>query len=328
MIYKCKNCSGNMVFKPEIQKMYCPYCDSEDSEEAIVNENTHICNMCGAEIVIGPYESAGKCPSCSQYLIFDERIKGQYQPDTIQPFVVGKDMAKVHIRNAYGEHSYMPDNFLEEVSLQKIEGIYVPFWLYDFYGNCDYDGEGTKVRTSRRGNIETIERSHYHVRRNFDVSYTRMPQDASIEMPDDVMDFMEPYDYSTLKCFDAKYMSGFLAEIYNHEASLYEPRAKQKAQTASQELLQASISGYTGNIVMKNQISIEQKNCEYALLPVWRYFYEYRGKVYPVYINGQTGKVVGETPVSKIKQFSYGMSVFLLTFLGLWMIFYIIGGVF
>lgn len=33
MIFRCKNCGGNVVYSPERKKMFCPFCESEDSEE-------------------------------------------------------------------------------------------------------------------------------------------------------------------------------------------------------------------------------------------------------------------------------------------------------
>ena len=45
-------------------------------------------------------------------------------------------------------------------------------------------------------------------------------------------------------------------------------------------------------------------------MPVWQYLYRYKGKVYQYHVNGQTGKVVGTTPVSMTKVISYSISVF------------------
>ena len=45
-------------------------------------------------------------------------------------------------------------------------------------------------------------------------------------------------------------------------------------------------------------------------MPVWQYLYRYRGKTYQFHVNGQTGKVIGKTPVSIGKVFAYGASVF------------------
>lgn len=327
MIFKCKNCSGNMVFNPEKMKMHCPYCDSMDTEEVLYSNNMHICDCCGAEIPINQYDSAGRCEACSQYVIFDERIKGEYEPDKIIPFHFSKNIAKQCIRQEFGEHMYMPDTFLEEVTLKSMEGVYVPFWLYDFETNFDYQGTGLKVNTRTRGNIQYTDNSYYNVVRNFDATFTRMPQDASSGMPNDVMDLMEPYDYSKMQDFHPKYMSGFRGEVYYGGAKIFEPRAAEKTKSASEQLLKDTIRGYTSVTATVNKLNMENTNSEYALLPVWRYLYEYRGKIYPFYVNGQTGKVIGEVPVSKIKKTVYPLTVFALLCLGLWMILYMIGGI-
>lgn len=43
----------------------------------------------------------------------------------------------------------------------------------------------------------------------------------------------------------------------------------------------------------------------YGLLPVWKYIYSYKGKEYPFYVNGQTGKLVGTAPISSKKVWAY-----------------------
>lgn len=45
-------------------------------------------------------------------------------------------------------------------------------------------------------------------------------------------------------------------------------------------------------------------------MPVWQYVYRYKDQTYLYHVNGQTGKVVGVTPVSKAKVAAYGVSVF------------------
>ena len=50
----------------------------------------------------------------------------------------------------------------------------------------------------------------------------------------------------------------------------------------------------------------------YALLPVWFFNYKYNGKDYSFAVNGQTGSMFGELPVSKFKSFLFGAGIFLL----------------
>jgi DNA-directed RNA polymerase subunit RPC12/RpoP len=50
MIYRCKNCGANSIYSPEKGTMYCPYCDSLDSEELAPGEGMTTCINCGEEL--------------------------------------------------------------------------------------------------------------------------------------------------------------------------------------------------------------------------------------------------------------------------------------
>lgn len=326
MIYKCKNCDGNMVYKIEEQRMFCPYCNSLDTEQIVTDEDMYTCVCCGAPITVGEYESAGKCKSCSQYVIFDERIEGEYKPKQILPFKVSKAAAKTLIRREYEKKLYAPDSFLSEANLEKIEGTYVPFWLFNFHSNFHFEGKGSRVRKWTSGNREYTETSNYNVCRDFDAVFSKLPVDASLAMPDDIMDLMEPYDYRFLEDFDPKYMSGFLGEIYNSPAAAYEPRAMMKMRDDVDGLFKKSTMGYTNLLALEKKLTSTTKDVMYALLPVWKYTYSYRGKNYEYYINGQSGKVIGEAPVSKIKTVMYPLTVFGLTVIGISLLMSIFGG--
>ncbi len=328
MIYKCKNCSGNMFYHPEKRGMYCPFCDSMDTEEIVDGTNIHVCDCCGAPIEMGEYAIAGRCEACSQYVIFDDRIKGEYEPKKIIPFVVHKDMAKNLIGQNFGKSVFTPDSFLEEVTLRKLEGVYVPFWLYDFSVNCNYVGNGTKVSHSTVGDIQYTETAYYDVKRNMDILFELVPQDASGDMPNDIMDFMEPYDYTKLHKFNPKYMSGFLGEMYYGDAKIFEPRAVQKAGSSSEKILKSSMNEYSYTADYLKNIAVTSTDSEYVLLPVWRYLYEYKGNVYPYYVNGQTGKVIGQTPISFVKKITYTLTFFSVIFFGALMVLAMLGGMF
>lgn len=327
MIYKCRNCDGNMVYHVEERKMYCPFCSSMDTEQVLRGKDMHICDCCGAEIPIGRYDSAGKCPSCSQYVIFDERVEDEYKPAKILPFKVGKEMAKTLIRKEYEKKLYAPDSFLSEACLERIEGTYVPFWLYNFNANFNFHGVGTRTRRWTTGNTEYTETSYYDVYRNFNAAFRKMPVDASVAMPNDIMDLMEPYEYQYMENFDPKYMSGFLGEIYAGDEKVFEPRAGEKVKRDAEALLDKSLQGFNRITPTIKKLTATNVGSEYVLLPVWKYLYTYRGKQYEYYINGQTGKVVGDAPVSTVKMIAYPGTVFCLLAFGLCMLLSIIMGV-
>ncbi len=307
MIFKCKNCGGNVVYSPERHKMFCPFCESEDSQEVQRSEGGEItiCPDCGGEIPVQEHTSATQCPYCNNYLIFDERVEGEYLPKMLIPFQLGKETCKQALRDKFKKNVFAPTDFLSEVRLNSMQGTYVPFWFYDYDVNADYQGEGTKVRSWTSGNMNYTETSYYDVRRNVDIAFRDIPVDASIQMPDEIMDLMEPYNYQQLIDFQPQYMSGFYAEKYNMSADVVESRARQKMTHDTNNIMKAQVSGYSSVHQQRNDISVQEGEKKYGLLPVWKYNYRYKEQDYPFYVNGQTGKIVGTAPLSPPKVWAY-----------------------
>ncbi len=310
MLFKCKNCGSNVVYEPGRGRMYCPHCESEDSEDMIQGATMTQCVNCGAPVTVQDYASAGRCEHCGSYIVFNERIEGVYEPHMILPFRVNKESAVQAMDKEFKKRLFTPSGFMSAKSLEKMSGIYVPFWMYDYKARYDFSGEGTKVRRWTSGDTEYVETSYYAVLRKMDLDFDRIPVDASYRMDDETMDLMEPYDYGMLEDFHPKYMSGFYGEVYNQGAAELEGRAKDKARVASEELMQESLCGYQTIIPHRKDLNLQRAGVNYVLMPVWQYLYRYQGKTYQFHVNGQTGKVIGTTPVSVAKVIGYGMSVF------------------
>lgn len=307
MIFKCKNCGGNVIYSPEKRGMFCPFCDSAGSDERMDYDEGEltVCPNCGGEIPVEQHTSATKCPYCDNYLIFNSRVEGEYEPKLIIPFRMGRETCKSRIRDKFRKCLFAPTDFLSEVRLNDMIGVYVPYWFYDYDVNCRFQGEGTKLRSWRAGDIQYTETSYYNVQRNIDIDFRKIPVDASIGMPDGVMDLMEPFEYGELETFKPEYMSGFYSEKYNMTSDLVENRANQKMKDDASKLVHESYSGYNTVRTIVNNVQVKDSDVNYGLLPIWKYIYTYKEKEYPFYVNGQTGKIVGTAPVSRAKIWSY-----------------------
>ncbi len=310
MIYKCKSCGGNVVYDPERKRMHCLYCDGVDTQEQEAGKGMETCSNCGAPVKAGNYRSAVKCEYCGHYTIFEERVEGKYRPGRILPFRLGKKAATARMEEECKRRIFSPESFLSESTLEKMEGSYIPFWLYDMTADCSYSGTGTRIRVWTSGDTEYTETSYYQVNREMEVEYEKLPVDASIEMDDGIMDLMEPYQYKELTGFSPEYMSGFLAEVYNHSAQELAPRAEEKARESAKAMLRQTLEGYSALVPSHENISLQRGEACYALLPVWWYRYQYKGKDYDFFVNGQTGKVVGHSPISKARVAAYGGTFF------------------
>ena len=71
-------------------------------------------------------------------------------------------------------------------------------------------------------------------------------------------------------------------------------------------------------------ISYTNQQYVYALLPVWFLNYNYKGKDYEFAMNGQTGSMFGELPISSSKKNFFKLGIFLIAFI----IMMLIGGIF
>lgn len=311
MVFKCKNCNGNVVYSPEKHTMFCPYCDSQDSEEQ--KESTmseiNICPDCNGVIQLTEHTAATKCPYCGDYVVLNSRVEGEFTPKWIIPFKMGKEGCKKLLQKRFKKVVFAPTDFLSETKLKTIEGTYVPYWMYDYDTNCEFQGRGSKVRTWTEGNIEYKETKYYDVYRNFDLKFRNVPADASESMPDSVMDLVEPFQYKELENFQPKFLSGFLAEKYNMTSDVVEQRARTKMEHDAESILKESYQGYDHMQIIDRDVRASKGAVDYGLLPVWRYEYKYKDKDYPFYVNGQTGKIVGEVPISKGKVCGYSFTL-------------------
>ena len=172
---------------------------------------------------------------------------------------------------------------------------------------CDICGEkigllaqfhATTVHTYTSGDYEITETSHYDVRRAGSIAFEKIPVDASSKMPDDYMDSIEPYDYAELKPFSTAYLPGFLADKYDVSVEDSRERADKRCAGSLVDALENTVSGYSSCNETGRDIHLKRGKVHYALLPVWILHTKWEDKDFLFAMNGQTGKLVGNLPVS------------------------------
>ena len=310
MFYRCGGCGGNVVYDPQKKKMVCESCMTESNFQVIEQASLDQCDNCGTILEAKPHTLSCKCPACSTYLILNDRMEGDLKPDLVLPFTVDKNSAIEKLRESFGKKLFLPGNFLNASTVEKMEGVYVPFWMFDFHSEVSYIGRGEKIRTWSDGDYEYTETKIYRIEREFEVDYDKIPADGSSTMEDKLMDLLEPYDYAELIDFKADYMSGFFADTYDEDSDKVQPRAEEKAKKYANQQLRSSISGYDNVIDQHNFQNHDVQAIKYAFLPVWRYVYTFQGQEYHFFVNGQSGKVSGAPPISKGKAAGLGVITF------------------
>ena len=257
------------------------------------------CPSCGAEIMCDATTAATSCPYCGNPTVVPGQFHGMLKPDYILPFKLSREQALESLRKYYHGKKLLPKQFSRENHLEEIKGVYVPFWLFDGKAVADMSYRGTRVTSFQQGEDLVPTTEHYDIRRAGSVKFTRIPADGSQKMPDDLMDSIEPFDYSELKPFSTAFMPGFLANIYDVGDRESFERVQKRSTNSTLEIMDSSVSGYSSVTPVQRTINVQRERTAYALLPVWMLSTQWNGKNYIFAMNGQTGKFVGDLPISK-----------------------------
>jgi len=326
--YECPACGGAMEFNPSTQKLKCPFCDSEfDVKDYIANHNSnntgaateasdssgetdeqlyvYSCGSCGGEIITTESLGSTKCPFCSNNIVVKEKFDGEFKPDYIIPFQKTKEDAINTYKKYVSERKLIPRVFAEKNHIDEIKGIYVPFWLYDATEEFSGTYNATRTRTWSDRHYVYTETKYYSVYRKGTESFKYVPVDASKEMPDDLMDSLEPFDHSKMTSFNMGYLAGFFANKYNVNSDDSIPRAIKRMEHTTKFDFANTVSGYSTVIPQHIDCHTINSSHKYALYPVYVLNTSWEGKNYLFAMNGQTGKFVGNLPFSLLQAVKY-----------------------
>lgn len=272
---------------------------STDWGEDTSKMRSYLCPSCGAELICEETTAATACPYCGNPTVVPGKFAGVLRPDYVIPFKFDKAAAEKALKAHYGRNPFLPRAFTADNHIAEIKGVYVPFWLFDVTATGDAFYHATRIATHISGDYEVTTTSHYDVSRGGTASFTRVPADGSQKMPDDYMDSLEPFDYSELKPFSTAYLPGYLADQYDVDAKSCAQRVDKRCRQSVSDLLRQDVMGYATVVQRSMRAKIQHGDVRYALLPVWLLNTRWNGKNYLYAMNGQTGKFVGELPVSR-----------------------------
>lgn len=257
------------------------------------------CPSCGAELICDQSTAATACPYCGNPAIVPGQFSGALRPDYILPFRLSKDDAVQALRAHYKGKPFLPRSFTSANHIEQIQGVYVPFWLFDggAEGAASYRASNTNVFET--GDYEITETRHYHVVRAGSLAFEKIPVDASSKMPDDHMDSIEPFDYAQLRPFSTAYLPGYLADKYDVTIDDSRDRADMRCRETLAQALRDTVTGYGACVTEREDIALRRGKVHYALLPVWMLSTKWRGQDFLFAMNGQTGKLVGALPTDR-----------------------------
>ena len=153
--YKCPCCGGAIAFDSSVQKMKCPYCDTEFEMDALKAQDevlkqeqeqtedmswdtgagsdwqpgeadgmrVYTCKSCGGEIVGDENTGATACPYCGNPVVMTGAFAGALRPDLVIPFQLDKEAAKKALAQHLQGKRLLPKAFKDENHIDEVKEI-------------------------------------------------------------------------------------------------------------------------------------------------------------------------------------------------------------
>lgn len=333
--FPCPGCGSMLEFDPGLQQLHCPACGNTTPipvdrdavimeyplEEAERNASTDwssdtatvTCGGCGTQTVVQADSGTAECPFCgSKQLIRDEKST-TIRPESLLPFKITKDDAKVRFKAWIGKKWFAPTAAKNTSRADRVSGVYVPYWTYDAQTDYNYSAEAgthyyvTEYRTTTDANgkqtreaVQVQKTSWRPVFGSGNRFFDDVPVNASRNENKKQMDKIRDFAFQELVPYRPEFLLGFMAERYGvNVTDGFEIASGEMRSALMQDVRSAIVADEVRNI----QLDVRYGNVRFKhlLAPIWISSFRFRNKPYRFVVNGQTGTVQGEYPISPWK---------------------------
>ena len=308
-MYDCPGCGGNLKFDIPTQQLACAFCnafydpyqitkDKDGEEQKDFEATIFTCPQCGGEIMSTDTTAAGFCSFCGASTILTSRLTREKRPDFIIPFQKTKEDCKKEYKKLMSRFIYCPSELKDPDKVNGFRGIYMPYWVYYFSQKGDISFSGKK--SHRRGDY--IYTKHYKLTGELNAFYKGLAYDGSSSFADRISESIAPFDVKNMKGFTPSILSGFYADTADVPETLYRGDAKKFANEETKDLVykDKKFIGYEKDEPkdMDSIFHTQLESVDFAMFPVWFMSYKNGDRVSYATINGQTGKIFADLPVS------------------------------
>lgn len=360
--YKCPNCGAPLQWDPGKAKIDCDYCNGEFTAQEVEDFNekrldrhearaeagaerqarysggeeqvsqgapheaqirSYHCDSCGAEVVTDNHTAATFCYYCHNPVILTDRLRGDFRPDQIIPFRIDRKQAEEHFLKWAKSKRFVPKSFYSQSQLEKLTGIYLPFWVAKATTQLNLQGKGTQSRTWDTSSERMTETNVYQISRQGDLEYGNMMEMAYREdekIDPEQVEMIADYRLDERKDFSMPYLSGFFAETPTVSEEEAQQQIHNRASTYADQTIREQLAPFDSTELHVREAKTKIDELQYVLMPTWIMTYKFLGKTYVYAINGQSGKSFGELPMDKGKlglwSILIGLAILILLLLG------------
>lgn len=305
---KCPNCGGELKYNVQEKVVKCEHCGTKfNPKEKIAttkaaSEGTNLegkvysCSQCGANLMTFDETAITFCSYCGSQAMIESKMITQNNPDFIIPFEINKEQCIETFKKKINKSIFVPNYMKSDLVVDKFRGIYIPYGVYKLGYNGPKKEKGSKY-SHRSGDYEYY--NDYSISFDVDAKYEGFSYDLSSKFYDRYSQAI-PFDETKKLPFTPNYILGFYADAKDVEGNTYLDNAMDDAAADYKKRILSVKEMARYGCSKPSAIKFDQIEQKTGMFPL--YFLAIRNKnqknINYAIVNGQTGKLVTELPVS------------------------------
>ena len=286
---------------------------SSSSSSASGSRTELKCRGCGAVVVFAGTLTSSSCAYCDTPLqVKDAHVEKDSafnvgNVDAVCTFVVDKALAKQNLAAWTRSRWFAPADFVDNAVVEGgVDGVYLPFFLFDAFTVTRYAGQRGDVHYVEKPTIatekpQTERKVRWSARAgSFERAFRDVVVPAFRSIEASLLRGLEPWPTHRLRPFTDAALHGWQA----HKGSVdlddgFDDAAARIHADLARDVKQR-IGGDEQRVHLQ-ETRMGGLRYQHVLFPLWIYARRYRGHAYVVVVNAVTGAVHGERPYSAPK---------------------------
>ena len=337
--HPCPECGGDAEWDAAKKALACPFCgtvlpwsDGEDPMGAAIVEHdleaelakvsddqrglkmeakSVKCESCQAISIFDASRAAQRCDFCgSPSIVPVESLQDVITPESLLPAVLPATQVRDQLRKWYSSRWFAPNKLKRSALTDTLHGIYLPYWTFDAHVDAHWTAESgyyyytTESYQDSNGKTQTRQVRHTRWENSAGELEHFFDDDAvpgTVGVHTALLRKVEPFPTTQdLKPYDPAYVRGWTVERYQVDLQKASEVSKEQMDATIQQLCSREVPGDTQRNLEVDS-NYQGRTFKHILVPVWLVSYTYGPKSFQVVVNGYTGKMAGEHPLSWVK---------------------------
>ncbi len=258
------------------------------------------CHQCGASMTYDAAAGSLRCPYCGSTSVQPTAPTRRLVADAVVPSRIDRQQVQQRLRQFLGSSFWHPGDLGQVSQLREATLVYVPYWCFEAEVSTHYTADTTAKPAPGRGDWAPL----YGHRT---AAYGGVLVAASEVLTPAETAAIEPFNLHEAVAADGFDYGDSPVEVFRVARKFARPLGIGIIEALERGAAADQVPGRHRNVHVNCLITAMSSYP--VLLPVWVLAYQYRGVVYRVLINGQSGRVDGRAPMSYWKMAMVSLGV-------------------